>query len=111
LGPDDLQGRLPHFAPEGEVHAASVPPQRLPIRNGLPLSSGRGEGLAAGHHNQADSPRHPGVHCCLTITSALVEYVAGKTGAYPSRAHMGITQAGANFKTFYSRNLHIFVIT
>uniref|UniRef100_A0A8D8P2A7 (northern house mosquito) hypothetical protein n=1 Tax=Culex pipiens TaxID=7175 RepID=A0A8D8P2A7_CULPI len=58
--PDDLQGRLPDQPAQVQVRAAAVPPERVPVRDGLSVAAGRGEGLAPGHHHQADPARHPG---------------------------------------------------
>lgn len=42
-----------------QIRAASLPPERVPLRNGVSIAAGRGEGLAPGHHNQTDPARHP----------------------------------------------------
>lgn len=43
-----------------QVRTAPIPPERLSLRNGLPLTARRGEGLAPRHHHQTDPAWHPG---------------------------------------------------
>lgn len=56
---DDLQRRLPHQPAKMQIRAATIPSERVPLRNRLSIPAGRGEGLASGNHNQTDPARHP----------------------------------------------------
>lgn len=57
---NDLQGRLPNQPAKVQVRTAAVPPERVPLGNGLFVAARRREGLASGDHDQTDSARHPG---------------------------------------------------
>merc|ERR1712158_134035 len=57
---DEPQGRLSFNSTQSQVRSPSVPPQRIPLGNSLPLVARRGEGLEACDHGQAVAPRHPG---------------------------------------------------
>lgn len=56
----DLQGRLSDQSAQVQIRAGPVPSERLSVWYGVPVAAGRGQGLASGHHHQADSARHPG---------------------------------------------------
>ncbi|KAI3483186.1 hypothetical protein L1887_53966 [Cichorium endivia] len=54
----DVSRRIPEQAAQVQVHAAALPSQRLSLGHRLPEHPRRGQGLEAGHHDQADPARH-----------------------------------------------------
>ena len=57
--PANAPTRIPHQAPEMQIHPAALSPQRLPLGHRLPLHPQRRRRLEARHHHQGDPARHP----------------------------------------------------
>ncbi|RUP46752.1 hypothetical protein BC936DRAFT_146567 [Jimgerdemannia flammicorona] len=55
-----LAGLCNHPSVGTQVHPASFPPERLPLRHRVPLHPERGRRLEASDHDQADPHRYPG---------------------------------------------------